>query len=186
MFAVFLFLTYYLQQNLGFSPLTTGSGVPADDRHDRRSPSTTVQTRVLPRTGAKPLVVAGMTLGIIAMLLFTRLTPHGAYASQVLPGADPHRPGNGLHLRARVLDGARWASSGTTPASPSAMVNTSQQVGGSVGTALLSTIFASAAASYGSAHAHTAGSPARRRSTATPPRSSGPPASSRSAWFSPC
>jgi hypothetical protein len=37
------------------------------------------------------------------------------------------------------------------------MVNTSQQVGGSVGTALLSTIFASAAASFVSAHAKTAG-----------------------------
>jgi MFS family permease len=118
-FAVFLFLTYYLQQNLGYSPLKTGLafipmtvGIVVT--------SVTVQTRILHRTGARPLVMGGMTLGVIAMLIFTQLTPSGAGIA-------------------------------------SAMVNTSQQVGGSVGTALLSTIFASAAASFVTAHAHTVG-----------------------------
>ena len=83
-FAVFLFLTYYLQQNLGYSPLKTGLAfLPMTVMIVLTA--TTVQTRVLGRTGAKPIVVTGMSLGIIAMLLFTRLTPHGAYATHVLP-----------------------------------------------------------------------------------------------------
>ena len=102
-FAVFLFLTYYLQQNLGYSPLKTGLAfLPMTVMIVLTA--TTVQTRVLPRTGAKPLVVTGMTLGIIAMILFTQLTPHGAYVTHVLPGATAHGRGDGLHLRPRVLD----------------------------------------------------------------------------------
>src|SRR5581483_9817107 len=83
-FAVFLFLTYYLQQSLGYSPLRTGLAfLPMTVMIVLTA--TTVQTRILPHTGAKPLVVTGMTLGIVAMILFTQLTPHGAYASHVLP-----------------------------------------------------------------------------------------------------
>ena len=69
-FAVFLFLTYYLQQNLGYSPLKTGLAfLPMTVMIVLTA--TTVQTRVLHRTGAKPLVMTGMTLGIVAMILFT-------------------------------------------------------------------------------------------------------------------
>ncbi len=101
-FAVFLFLTYYLQQNLGYSPLKTGLAfLPMTVMIVLTA--TTVQTRVLPRTGAKPLVVTGMTLGVVAMILFTQLTPHGAYASHVLPGLLLTGRRDGLHLRARVL-----------------------------------------------------------------------------------
>jgi MFS family permease len=83
-FAVFLFLTYYMQQNLGFSPVKTGlSFLPMTAV--LVVTSTTVQTRVLYRTGAKPLVAGGMTLALIAMLLLTRLTPGAGYASHVLP-----------------------------------------------------------------------------------------------------
>ena len=84
-FAVFLFLTYFLQQNLGFSPLKTGlaflplSAVLVIT-------STTVQTRVIQRTGVKPLVLLGMALGVVAMLLFTQLTPTSSYGTGVLPG----------------------------------------------------------------------------------------------------
>ena len=84
-FGVFLFLTFYMQKNLGFSPLRTGLAfLPMTAMIVVTS--TTVQTRVLHRTGAKPLVAAGATLGIIAMLDFTRLTPAGGYAAHVLPG----------------------------------------------------------------------------------------------------
>ncbi|MBV9050492.1 MAG: MFS transporter, partial [Solirubrobacterales bacterium] len=56
-FAVFLFLTYFMQQNLGFSPLKTGLGfLPMTVMIVLTA--TTVQTRILPRTGAKPLVAA--------------------------------------------------------------------------------------------------------------------------------
>ncbi len=154
-FGVFLFLTYYLQQNLGFSPLTTGVAfLPMTGTIVLTA--TTVQTRVLYRTGAKPLVVAGMTLGIIAMILFTRLTPGGSYASDVLPGLIVI----GLGMGCIFAPAFSTATLGVDPQDAgvaSAMVNTSQQVGGSVGTALLSTLFASAAASYAAAHVHLAG-----------------------------
>jgi EmrB/QacA subfamily drug resistance transporter len=154
-FAVFLFLTYYMQQNLGFSPLKTGLGfLPMTAMIVVTS--TTVQTKVLARTGAKPIVLMGMTLGVIAMILLTRLTPHGAYASEVLPGLLL----TGLAMGCIFAPAFSTATLGVKSAEAgiaSAMVNTSQQVGGSVGTALLSTIFASAAASYATAHARTAG-----------------------------
>jgi EmrB/QacA subfamily drug resistance transporter len=154
-FAVFLFLTYYLQQSLGYSPLTTGLAfLPMTVMIVVTA--TTVQTRILPRTGAKPLVVTGMTLGMVAMILFTQLTPHGAYASHVLPGLLLTGVGMGC-IFAPAFSTATLGVASQDAGIASAMVNTSQQVGGSVGTALLSTIFASAAASFVSVHANTAG-----------------------------
>ena len=154
-FAVFLFLTYYLQQNLGYSPLKTGLAfLPMTAMIVVTA--TTVQTRVLPRTGAKPLVMTGMTLGIIAMLLFTQLTPHGAYVAHVLPGLILTGVGMGC-IFAPAFSTATLGVQSSDAGIASAMVNTSQQVGGSVGTALLSTIFASAVASFASSHAKTAG-----------------------------
>jgi EmrB/QacA subfamily drug resistance transporter len=149
-FAVFLFLTYYMQQNLGFSPLKTGLGfLPMTGMIVVTA--TTVQTKVLARTGAKPIVLTGMTLGVIAMILFTRLTPHGAYASEVLPGLLITGLAMGC-IFAPAFSTATLGVKSTEAGIASAMVNTSQQVGGSVGTALLSTIFASAAASFATAH----------------------------------
>lgn len=154
-FAVFLFLTYYMQQDLGFSPVKTGLAfLPMSIMIVLTA--TTVQTKVLHRTGAKPLVVTGMTLGIVAMMLFTRLTPDGAYATQVLPGLLLTGLGMGC-IFAPAFSTATLGVKSHDAGIASAMVNTSQQVGGSVGTALLSTIFASAAAGYAAAHITTAG-----------------------------
>ncbi len=154
-FAVFLFLTYYLQQQLGFSPLTNGVAfLPMTAMIVLTS--TTVQTRVLPRTGAKPIVVAGMTLGLIAMILFTRLTPGGDYATQVLPGLLVIGVAMGC-VFAPAFGTATLGVDRQEAGIASAMVNTSQQVGGSVGTALLSTIFASAMTSFAAAHVHLRG-----------------------------
>jgi EmrB/QacA subfamily drug resistance transporter len=151
-FGVFLFLTFYMQQNLGFSPLSTGLAfLPMTGMIVVTA--TTVQTKVLHRTGARPLIAAGMTLGIIAMVLFTRLTPGGAYASHVLPGLIIIGLGMGC-IFAPAFGTATLGVDRQEAGIASAMVNTSQQVGGSVGTALLSTLFASAAASFASSHAH--------------------------------
>jgi MFS family permease len=154
-FAVSLFLTYFLQQQLGLSPLTTGlaflplTGVLVVT-------STTVQTRVIQHTGVKPLVLAGTTLGAIAMFLFTRLTPGSSYASNVLPGLLVLGVGMGC-IFAPAFSTATLGVEGREAGVASAMVNTSQQIGGSVGTSLLSTIFASAVASYTADHLHTTG-----------------------------
>ena len=154
-FAVFLFLTYYLQQNLGYSPLKTGLAfLPMTAAIVLTS--TTVQTKVLHRTGARPLVMSGMAAGVLAMLLFTQLTPNGAYVTHVLPGLMLTGVGMGC-VFAPAFSTATLGVKNSDAGIASAMVNTSQQVGGSVGTALLSTIFASAASSFASAHAHTAG-----------------------------
>jgi EmrB/QacA subfamily drug resistance transporter len=151
-FGVFLFLTFYMQQNLGLSPLTTGLAfLPMTGMIVVTA--TTVQTKVLPRTGAKPLITAGMILGIIAMVLFTRLTPGGAYASHVLPGLVVIGLGMGC-IFAPAFGTATLGVERQEAGIASAMVNTSQQVGGSVGTALLSTLFASSAAAFASNHVH--------------------------------
>jgi EmrB/QacA subfamily drug resistance transporter len=154
-FAVFLFLTYYLQQNLGYSPLTTGLAfLPMSAAIVLTS--TTVQTRILHRTGARPLVMGGMTLGFTAMLLFTQLTPGGSYVTHVLPGLLLTGVGMGC-VFAPAFSTATLGVRNSDAGIASAMVNTSQQVGGSIGTALLSTIFASSAASFASTHVRTAG-----------------------------
>jgi EmrB/QacA subfamily drug resistance transporter len=149
-FGVFFFLTYYMQLTLHFSPLTAGvaflpmTGVLV-------ATSVTVQTRVLPRTGAKPLVMTGMTLGVIAMIIFTRLTPGGAYATHVLPGLLVIGIGMGC-IFAPAIGTATLGVEVRETGVASAMVNTSQQVGGAVGLALLSTLSASAATDYARAH----------------------------------
>jgi EmrB/QacA subfamily drug resistance transporter len=149
-FAVFLFLTYFLQLQLGLSPLTTGlaflplTGVLVVT-------STTVQTRVIQRTGVKPLVLLGMTLGAVGMFLFTRLTPSSGYAANVLPGLIILGAGMGC-IFAPAFSTATLGVEGGEAGIASAMVNTSQQIGGSVGASLLSTIFASAVASYAASH----------------------------------
>jgi EmrB/QacA subfamily drug resistance transporter len=154
-FAVFLFLTYYLQDNLGFSPVKTGlSFLPMTAV--LVATSTTVQTRVLYRTGVKPLVVGGMTLGLIAMLVLTRLSPGASYASHVLPALLIIGLGVGC-IFAPALSTATLGVDGSEAGVASAMVNTSQQVGGSVGTSLLSTLFASSVASYAASHVHAPG-----------------------------
>jgi MFS family permease len=151
-FGVFLFLTFYMQQTLGLSPLTTGLAfLPMTGMIVVTA--TTVQTKVLPRTGAKPLITAGMILGIIAMVLFTGLTPDGAYASHVLPGLIVIGLGMGC-IFAPAFGTATLGVGRQEAGIASAMVNTSQQVGGSVGTALLSTLFASSAAAFASSHVH--------------------------------
>jgi predicted MFS family arabinose efflux permease len=154
-FAVFLFLTYFMQQNLGFSPLKTGlaflplTGVLV-------VVSTTVQTRVIQHTGVKPIVLLGMGLGLIAMILFTQLTPSSSYGTAVLPGLLVIGVGMGC-IFAPAFSTATLGVPPNEAGIASAMVNTSQQVGGSVGTSLLSTIYGSAVASYAASHLHVGG-----------------------------
>ena len=154
-FGVFLFLTYYMQQSLGFSPLKTGLAfLPMTIAIVITS--TTVQTQLLHRFGTRRLVAGGMALGLIAMLNFTRLAPGSSYAAVVLPGLIVIGLGMGC-IFAPAFGTATLGVKSTEAGVASAMVNTSQQVGGSVGTALLSTIFASAAASYAGSHARSPG-----------------------------
>src|SRR5207244_9641576 len=99
---------------------------------------------------------AGRTPGAISMFLFTRLTPGSRYASDVLPGLLVLGVGMGC-IFAPAFSTATLGVEGSEAGVASAMVNTSQQVGGSVGTSLLSTIFAGAVASYTVGHLRTPG-----------------------------
>ncbi len=147
----FLFLTYFMQQNLGFSPLTTGLAFLPMTALTVLS-SAIAQTRILPRTGAKPLITVGMALGVVAMVLLTRPSPGSSYAAGVLPSLIVLGLGLGM-IFAPAIGTATLGVNLSDAGVASAMVNTSQQIGGSVGTALLSTLFASSASAFARTHA---------------------------------
>jgi EmrB/QacA subfamily drug resistance transporter len=150
MFGVFLFLTYYLQQTLGFSPLKTGLAfLPMIAMI---MPIGSIgQTRLVPRFGARRLVTLGMALGAAAMLLLTGVSVHSSYVTHVLPGLLVMGTGLGL-VMAPAMSTATLGVDRRDAGVASAMVNTGQQIGGSIGTALLSTLAASATSSYAAAH----------------------------------
>lgn len=146
MFGVFLFLTYYLQQTLGFSPVETGLAFLAMNVAIMASVGVSSQL-LLPRFGPRPLVSGGMALAAIALAIFAQLETTSNYVSGVLPGLIVMGLGMGGVFSAAMAS----ATFGVDPKDAgvaSAMVNTTQQVGGSIGTALLSTLFASAVTSY--------------------------------------
>jgi EmrB/QacA subfamily drug resistance transporter len=144
MFGVFLFLTYYLQQTLGFSPIQTGLAfLPMIGA--LMISATLATTRLAPRTGIKPLVVVGMLLSSGAMLLLTQVGVHSTYAAHILPALLILGAAFGL-VMAPAMSAATLGVAATDAGVASAMANTVQQVGGSIGTALLSTLAASAVA----------------------------------------
>jgi EmrB/QacA subfamily drug resistance transporter len=146
MFGVFLFLTYYLQQTLGFSPIETGFAfLPMVGAVMVTGPMAT--TRLLPRTGPRPLLTAGMLLAAAGMVLLTQVGVDSSYAGQVLPGLIVAGAGLGL-VFAPAMNTATLGVEAADAGVASATVNTMQQVGGSLGTALLSTLSSSAASSY--------------------------------------
>ncbi|MEU6444381.1 MFS transporter [Streptomyces sp. NPDC047046] len=146
LFGVFLFLTYYLQQILGYSPIKTGLaflpmvGVMI-------VMSVVVTNAVLPRTGPKPLVPPGMLFAAGGMAWLTGLDLHSSYAAHIL--APLLLTGFGVGLI--FAPAFNMATAGVRPQDAgvaSAMVNTCQQVGGSVGTSLLNTLATTAATNY--------------------------------------
>ncbi len=145
-FGVFLFLTYYLQGTLGFSPVKTGLAfLPMVAA---LATMAQVSNRVLlPKFGPKPIVPVGLLCAAVALYGLHLVSLHSAYVSHVLPYIILLGFGFGLSL-------APSFSTGTLGLAPhdagvgSASLNTSQQVGGSIGTALLNTLAAGAAAAY--------------------------------------
>ena len=150
MFGVFLFLTYYLQQTLGFTPIQTGLAfLPMSAMI--MATATTATTKLVPRVGPRPLVSTGMVLASIAMALLAQLKVDSTYAAHVLPPLLVMGVGLGL-IFAPAMSTATLGVEVSDAGVASAMVNTSQQIGGSIGTAVLSTIFSSAVASYATTH----------------------------------
>jgi predicted MFS family arabinose efflux permease len=145
-FGAFLFLTFYLQNTKGMTAAETGLAfLPMNVAIIVTA--TLVNTRILARTGPRPLVPTGMLLAALGMALLTRIGVDTAYASHVLPSLILIGLGFGLVIApsfATATLGVPRRDSGVA----SAMVNTSQQVGGSIGTALLSTMAVSATTDY--------------------------------------
>ena len=145
-FAVFLFLTFYLQGTLGFSPIETGLAFLPMTPMTMIS-SSLASTKLLPRFGPRPLVVIGMLLSAASMVSFAQLAVDSSYVTAVLPGLLLIGAGMGL-VFAPAMATATFGVQADDAGVASALVNTTQQVGGSVGTALLSTLSVSAAGSF--------------------------------------
>ena len=157
MFGILLFVNYYLQQNLGYSPVITGLAfLPMVAMIMIFTNLANVV--LMPRTGPRPLVAAGMLLGGTAAALLTRLGLNSGYAAGILPSILLIGAGLGF-IFAPVAD---TGTSGVPPRDTgvaSATVNTGNQLGGSIGTSLLNTIFAGAITAYIAASAHGRPSP---------------------------
>ena len=146
MFATFLFLTYYLQQGLGFSPIESGLAfLPLVLAIFATAPA--AATKLLPRVGPRPLVPTGMAIAALGVVYLTRMGVESSYAGAVLPAVIVMGVGFGLIMAPSFATATHGIEPGDAGVA-SAMVNTSQQVGGSLGLALLSTLFAGAVSSY--------------------------------------
>ena len=137
-FSISLFLAYYLQNTLNYSPMKTGIlFLPLVGA--LTFSASLASARLLALVGPRPLVPVGMLLGMMGMILFTKLPANSDYFGHVLPGLVV----TGLGLGLIFAPSTASATAGIEPrdaGAASAMVNTAQQIGGSMGTALLNTI----------------------------------------------
>jgi EmrB/QacA subfamily drug resistance transporter len=150
MFGTFLFLTYYLQQTLGYSPVVAGFAfLPiAGGLASAANISTIV---LMPRIGPKPLVAMGMAIAAGAAVWFAQLGAHTGYVAGVLGPLTLTGVGLGMVIAPSINTG----TFGVAPQDAgvaSASVTVGQQLGASIGTSLLNTIFASAVTAYVAAH----------------------------------
>jgi EmrB/QacA subfamily drug resistance transporter len=157
LFAMFLFLAYYFQLNLGYSAVKSGfaflpfsAGIIV---------SAGVTSGLLPRFGPRPLLGIGGVLATLGLASLIRITDDSSWLTHVLPAEVLISLGMGMFFvtsASLALIKIREHDSGVA----SAMLNTSQQIGGALGTALLNTLFASAVSGYLADHAHS-GVPAK-------------------------
>ncbi|MFC6009300.1 MFS transporter [Angustibacter luteus] len=151
LFAMFLFLTYYFQINLGYTPLKAGFAFLPFSAGLILSAGVVAQ--LLPRLGPRPIMVPGLALAVVGMLWLTQIDATTPYVTHVLPSQLVMSVGlAGVFIPAAstALIGVGHHDAGVA----SAVLNTSQQIGGSLGTALLNTIFAGAVTAYLVDHVH--------------------------------
>src|SRR6266536_1814797 len=140
-FAMFLMLTLYMQQVLGYSAMKTGVAYLA-------VAGTAIfwsglAAQLVTRVGVKPVLVAGMTALSSGLIYFTQVSPDGSYLGDLLPGFLLVAVGLGFSfvpISIAALAGVRPAEAGLA----SGLINTSQQIGGALGIAALSAIATSA------------------------------------------
>ena len=137
MFSMFLMLTLYMQQVLGYSAMKTGVAYLAVA--GTAIIWSAVAAQLVTRIGVKPVLVAGMTLLTAGLVLFTQVPVDGSYWSDLLPGFLLIGIGIGfayVPITIAALAGVQAAEAGLA----SGLINTSQQIGGALGIAALSTI----------------------------------------------
>ena len=149
LFATFLFLTYYFQQILGYSAIRAGfaflpfsAGIIS---------GATVSSQLLPRMGPRPLMAGGLLLAAAGLVVFTQVHPETSYWAHLLPAELMVSLGMGtafVPMSSTALVGVESADAGVA----SALVNTTQQTGGSLGVSLLNTVAASATTGYLGSH----------------------------------
>lgn len=146
MFGVFLFLTYYLQSVEGYSPFRTGVAfLPMVV--GMMTGAVAIAARLLPRVGPRRIMVPGLVIAAVAMTYLTQIDVGSSYVVHVLPTLVFLGLGMGMTFMpsvATVTGGVRGTDAGVV----SATLNTTQQVGGSVGLALLNTVAATATANW--------------------------------------
>jgi EmrB/QacA subfamily drug resistance transporter len=145
MFSMFLFISYFFQAVLGYSPLTSGllflpfsAGVII---------SAGIASQLLPRFGPRWVTFTGFLLATSGMALYLRLGADSTYPPNILPSIILMSLGMGLifvPLSATALFGVGNHDAGVA----SAVLNTAQQIGGSIGIAFLNTIAASATTAF--------------------------------------
>ncbi|HVB27419.1 MAG TPA: MFS transporter [Mycobacteriales bacterium] len=149
LFGVFLFLTYYFQQVLGYSALK--AGVAFLPFPIGIITSSTLASRTMPRFGPRRLAATGFFLATLGLLWLTQIPVHPSYLVHVVPAMLLISFGMGqvfVPLASTALLGVPNHDAGVA----SALVNTTQQVGGSLGVAFLNTIATGAAARYALHH----------------------------------
>ncbi len=151
MFGAFLFLTYFLQRSLDFSPLRTGIAFLPMSFGIMLAAGLS-NAKLMAITGPRPLIPTGFLIGAGAMLWLAQISPATTYAGGVIGPMLLLGIGLGL-VFAPSINTATTGLADADAGVGSAMVNTSQQIGGAVGTAVLSTIFATSVKSYLTSHA---------------------------------
>ena len=145
LFAMFLFLGLYLQVVKGYTPIVAGfaflpfsAGIIV---------GAGIASQLLPRVGPKPLMVPGLLVAASGLAFLSLLEPDSSYVTHVLPGMILISLGMAftfIPVSTTALHGIGKLDAGVG----SALLNTSQQVGGAVGTALLNTVAVAASTAY--------------------------------------
>jgi EmrB/QacA subfamily drug resistance transporter len=137
LFSMFLMLTLYMQQVLGYSPLKTGVAYLAVA--GSAIVTSTIAAQLVTRLGVKPVMVFGMVAMTAGLVFFTQVSVHGSYVADLLPGFLLIAVGIGfafVPISIAALAGVQPSEAGLA----SGLINTSQQIGGALGIAVLSTI----------------------------------------------
>jgi EmrB/QacA subfamily drug resistance transporter len=137
LFSMFLILTLYMQQVLGLSPLETGVGYLAVA--GTAILWANVAAAAVTRVGVKPALVFGMSLMTVGLLYFTQVSVDGSYWTDLFPGfliIGLGMPFAYVPVTIAAVAGTKAQEAGLA----SGLINTSQQIGGAVGIAILSTI----------------------------------------------